>query len=198
MRVTTVLDIAVLILLATVLLMPRPDAKAKPALNLAPETRGRVAELQAVLLGSPGALEPSMELANLYIDARRPDWALATLAPALKQRPDDYRLHHLRAVAFADRFESPPAYAAATRALELCEKTESCGEAARGRLHLLKRTLERIADVDMRENPAEAQERIRKELRPVWNPKPRPKTTPSPRPAPGSAPSSPKAPPPAP
>src|SRR4029079_9932645 len=55
MGVTRILDLIVIILLATVLLMPRPDASVKPALTLDPERRARVAELQSTLIGRPGA-----------------------------------------------------------------------------------------------------------------------------------------------
>ncbi len=179
MRVTAILDLAVLALLAVVLLMPRPDVKAKPAMNVAPEKRERVAELQAELLGAPGSLEPSYELANIFLDAKRPDWALAVVGEALANHRDDYRLHSLRAIAFADRFEAGPAFESVKRALLLCETPApgaavSCGEGARSRLLLLRSALESVADIDMRKDPHIARERIMERLRPVFLPKPKP------------------------
>jgi len=62
---------------------------------------------------------------------------------AAKYHPNDYRVHHLRAIAYADRFEGEPAFAAAQRAAELCDATPpptgapACGDAARSRLALL-------------------------------------------------------------
>ena len=53
MRLTRILDILVLLLLATLIVMPRPDATVKAALPLVPERRERVAELQAHLIGAP-------------------------------------------------------------------------------------------------------------------------------------------------
>src|SRR5262245_46094418 len=123
MGVTRILDLVVILLLATVVLMPRPDVTVKPALQLDPELRDRVAELQSILIGHPDAVEPALEAANIYLDGHRPDWALATVDAALKAHPDDYRLHHVRAIAFADRFEGQPAFEAVTRAVALCDRT---------------------------------------------------------------------------
>ena len=82
MGVTRILDLIVIILLATVVLMPRPDASVKPALALDPERRARVAELQSILIGRPDAVDASVELANIFLDGHRPDWALATVSAA--------------------------------------------------------------------------------------------------------------------
>jgi hypothetical protein len=172
MRVTRILDLAVLVLLATVVLMPRPDVTVKPALALDQERRERVAELQSELVGRPDDADAAVELANIYLDGHRPDWALATVDGVLERRPDDYRLHHIRAIAYADRFEGSPAFDAATRAVELCDKTPTCGDAAHARLALLRSTLEAVAKVDMRNQPYLAKERILEQLHPVFVPKP--------------------------
>jgi hypothetical protein len=172
MRVTRILDLAVLVLLATVVLMPRPDVTVKPALALDQERRERVAELQSELVGRPEDADAAVELANIYLDGHRPDWALATVDGALERRPDDYRLYHIRAIAYADRFEGSPAFEAATRAVELCDRTPTCGDAAHARLALLRSTLEAVAKVDMRNQPYLAKERILEQLHPVFVPKP--------------------------
>jgi Flp pilus assembly protein TadD len=170
MGVTRILDLIVLVLLATVILMPRPDASVKPALTLDPERRARIAELQSTLIGRPDAVDASVELANIYLDGHRPDWALVTVTAAAKYHPNDYRVHHLRAIAYADRFEGEPAFAAAQRAFELCDATPppagapACGDAARSRLALLSSTLEQVAKVDMKKQPYLAKERIFKAL----------------------------------
>jgi hypothetical protein len=179
MRVTRILDLLVLLLLGAVLLMPRPDATVKPALAVDPELRDRVAELQSVLVGRPDAVDPSLELANIYLDGHRPDWALAAVGPALRTHADDYRLHHVRAIAYADRFEGEPAFEAAKQAAALCEKepvpagVPPCGEATHARLALLRSALESVARVDMKNQPYLAKERIFRALHPVFLPKPR-------------------------
>jgi hypothetical protein len=182
MRVTRILDLFVLMLLAVLLVLPRPDATAKPALPLPAAQRERVAELQSSLLGQPDDVGARLELANLYLDGHRPDWALATLAPALADHGDDYRVQDVRAIAFADRFEAPQAFEAASAALALCERfpegnaaaqVPPCGEGAHARLSLLHSTLERIHGLDMKNNLVLAKERIIESLHPVWIPRPR-------------------------
>ena len=180
MGITRILDLIVIILLATVVLMPRPDASVKPALALDPERRARVAELQSILIGRPDAVDASVELANIFLDGHRPDWALATVSAAARYHANDYRLHHLRAIAYADRFEGEPAFDAVKRAVELCDATPPpagapvCGDAAHSRLALLSATLEEVSKVDMKKHPHIAKERIFKTLHPTFIPKPRP------------------------
>jgi hypothetical protein len=186
MRVTRTLDLIVLVLLATVLLMPRPDATVKAALAVDPELRDRVAELQSILAGKPDSVDAALELANIYLDGHRPDWALATVTPLAAAHPDDYRLQHLRAIAYADRFEGAPAFAAATQALALCERAATnapaCGDAAHARLVLLRSALESVATVDMKNQPYLAKDRIFRELHPVFVPRPKSKTAKLPKP----------------
>jgi Flp pilus assembly protein TadD len=179
MGVTRILDLIIIILLATMVLMPRPDASVKPALTLDPERRARVAELQSILIGKPDAVDASLELANIFLDGHRPDWALATVTAAAKFHPNDYRVHHVRAIAYADRFEGEPAFAAAPRAAELCDATPppagapACGDAARSRLTLLAAALQEVSKVDMKKQPYIAKDRIFKTLHPTFIPKPK-------------------------
>src|SRR5215471_14293798 len=180
MSITRILDLVVILLLATVVLMPRPDVTVKPALAVDPELRDRVAELQSILVGHPDAVDPAVEAANIYLDGHRPDWALATVDAALKSHPDDYRLHHLRAIAYADRFEGEPAFDAAAKAYALCDRdpppagAPACGSAAHARLALLRTTLENVAKVDMRNQPYLAKDRILESLHPVFIPRRKP------------------------
>jgi hypothetical protein len=193
MRVTRILDLIVLLLLATVLLMPRPDATVKPALALDPELGDRVAELQSVVAGKPDDADAALELANIYLDGHRPDWALATVGPLARARPDDFRFQHLRAIAYADRFEGEPAFEAASKALSLCERAAAgasapsrpataplaslglapCGDAVHSRLVLLRSALKSVAGVDMKNQPYLAKDRIFRELHPVYVPRPK-------------------------
>ena len=176
MRVTRILDLIVLLLLATVLLIPRPDATVKPALAIDPELRDRVAELQSWLVGKPDDADAALELANIYLDGHRPDWALATVGPFARARPDDFRFQHLRAIAYADRFEGAPAFEAASKALALCESAPAgmpaCGDAVHARLTLLRSALESVAGVDMKNQPYLAKDNIFRQLHPVYVPRP--------------------------
>jgi len=133
------------------------------------------------LIGRPDAVDASRELANIFLDGHRPDWALVTLTAAAKYHPNDYRLHNLRAIAYADRFEGAPAFEAVQRAVELCDATPPppggavCGDAARGRLALLAAALEEVSKVDMKKQPYLAKERIFKTLHPTFIPVPKAK-----------------------
>jgi hypothetical protein len=187
--VTRVLDLAILLLLAAAILMPRPDVKVKPALPPDPAVRARVAELQTQILATPGNVPAALELADMFMDLRHPDWALASLEGALDAHPDDHRLHHLASLALADHFEPSHAYDEAQKALTLCESGSSvaCGDAERGRLDLLKSTLGRIRNMDMRRDPNSAKEALIKALRLTFLPKkavekPGKKSAPAPKP----------------
>jgi hypothetical protein len=170
---TRVLDLAILLLLGVAIVMPRPDVKVKPALAVEDSQRDRAAELQSRLLQEPTDAEASLELADIFLDARRPDWALATLSPAVEAHPGDHRLASRRSLALADHFEARPAFDSATRALSLCRSgsTAKCGEGELARLELLVSTLDRIKNLDMRKDPNTAREQIMKALRPTYIPK---------------------------
>jgi hypothetical protein len=188
---TRVLDVAVLLLLAVVVIMPRPDVEVQAALKVDPAERDRVAELQTA---PPGQTAPALELADIYMDTHHPDWALAALADALAAHPDDHRLHSRKALALADHYEAGKAYQAAVTAQGLCRAGSAapCGETERARLDLLVSTLDRVKDLDLRKNPNEAKERVLKALRPTFIPQkrvarpavaPAPASTPAPAPA---------------
>ena len=171
--VTRILDLAVLLLLAFAILMPRPNAKVKPALAAGPAERDRVAELQARLFATPGDGGAALELADIFMDGRRADWALAVLQPAIEASPADHRLFLRRALALADHFEAAAAYQAAARALALCEAGGAvrCDDTEHSRIALVERTLARVKHIDMRKDPNAAKEQILKALRPAYLPK---------------------------
>ena len=112
--------------------MPRPDASVKPALTLDPERRARVAELQSTLVGRPDAVDASLELANIFLDGHRPGLGAGDGdRRARSTTRTTTALHHLRAIAYADRFEGEPAFEAAQRAVALCDATPHAGGRAR-------------------------------------------------------------------
>jgi hypothetical protein len=184
---TRVLDLAILLLLAVAIVMPRPDVYVKPALAIDESERDRVAELQTRLVQAPGDAEAALGLADIFLDARHADWALASLSDAIDAHPTDHRLAMRRSLALADHFEARPAFQAASRALALCRGGSSvpCGDGEQARLELLVSTLDRVKDIDMRLNPNAAKEQILKALRPTYIPKKPAKKTPAPATAPG-------------
>ena len=173
---TRVLDLAVLALVAVAVLLPQPDVVVQPGLKLDPEQRERVAELEAALAADPGEPNLSLELSDLFMDARHPDWALATVTRALDRQPHDHRLHGRRSMALAEHFEAGPAHQAAEKAVSLCESgsTAPCGEGDRTRLSFLRDTLARVKDLDMRSDPNTAKERILRAMKPAYIPPAKP------------------------
>jgi hypothetical protein len=169
---TRVLDLAILLLLAVVIVLPRPDVYVKPALAIDESERDRVAELQTRQVQAPGDVEAALGLADIFLDARHADWALASLSDAIDAHPTDHRLAMRRSLALADHFEARPAFQAASRALALCRGGSSvpCGDGEQARLELLVSTLDRVKDIDMRQNPNAAKEQILKALRPTYLP----------------------------
>jgi hypothetical protein len=177
-RLTTrVLDIAVVLLMAAIIVLPRPDAHVQQALAADATDRDRVAELQTTLLVSPAEVGPALELADVFLDSGHADWALAALAAPLGAHPDDHRLHSRRSLALAQFFAAGPAYVSASRALELCRAGSAarCGDGERTRLELLVSMLDRVKDIDMRTDPNTAKDRIIKALRPAYVPRARPR-----------------------
>ena len=79
MPFTRLLDLAVFVLVAVAILLPRPDVKVQVGLDLAPIQRVELAELQAQLLQTPGALEPGDRRCVC-------DWQLVAAAANLAQR----------------------------------------------------------------------------------------------------------------
>jgi hypothetical protein len=171
--VTRVLDLAILVLLAVAILMPRPGVKVKPALVENSPARQRIAELQAQLAAAPSDSVVALELAGIFMDVGHPEWALAALDSALAAHPDDHRIHLARSLAFVDHFEAGYAHGEAIRALTLCEagSTVACDEGEHARMVMLKNTLDRIKHMDMRRDPNSAKDQIIKGLRPAFLPK---------------------------
>jgi hypothetical protein len=189
--------------LAVAILMPRPDVKVKPALPENSPARQRIAELQAQTMADPSDTAAALDLAGVFMDIGHPEWALASLDAVLDAHPDDHRVHLARSLAFVDHFEAGYAFGEAMRALTLCEtgSVAPCDEAEHGRMVILKSTLDRIKNMDMRRDPNSAKDQIIKGLRSTFIPRPRPdKKSASPTekaaPATGTAPAaSPSAPP---
>ena len=113
MGVTRILDLIVLVLLATVLLMPRPDATVKPALTRR-SGAARARRGAAVDADRPARRRRREPRARQHL-SRRP-------SPGLGARDGDRVAQattrtttgssHLRAIAYADRFEGEPAFEA--------------------------------------------------------------------------------------
>jgi hypothetical protein len=182
---TRVLDLAVLLLLGVAIVMPRPDVNVRPALAVDSTERDRVAELQTKLLQRPDDVDSALALADIFLDTQHPDWALAALSAPIETHERDHRLFSRRSLALAQHFEARAAFDAGSHALALCRAGSSvpCGDGEEARLELLVSTLDRIKNIDMRQNPNAAKEQILMALRPAYIPKHPAKTPAKPAPA---------------
>lgn len=172
---TRVADLAVLGLVAVAVLLPRPDVIVQPGLKLDGEKRERVAELEVALYADPGEPELSLELSDLFMDGGRPDWALAAVTRSLDRQPHDHRLYGRRSMALAEHFEAGAAHQAAEKAVALCESGSSvkCNDGERARLTFLRDSLARVKDLDMRQDPNTAKERLLRAMKPAYIPAPK-------------------------
>ena len=180
MGITRILDLIVIILLATILLMPRPDATVKPALTVDGERRERVAELQSILIGPPRRRRRQPRAGEHL--SRRPPARLGAGGGDHRARfhASDYRLaprarHRLRRPlrgragvrggaagdgAVRARRRSRPASRPATT--PFAAGSRCCADDAGA-----------IAHVDMKNAPYLAKERIFHELHPAFLPRPK-------------------------
>lgn len=170
--VTRILDIAVLLLLATAILLPKADARIAPVMRLSSEDLVRVAELETRVMTAPDDAAAALELSDWYLDGRRPDGAIVVASRALDRAPSDHRLWGRRALALAEHFEAGAAWQSVERAVALCEGGSSspCGSSERMRLTFLRDALATVKDLDMRKDPNTARERLVRALRPAYLP----------------------------
>ncbi|MDZ4696181.1 MAG: hypothetical protein SGI86_13620 [Deltaproteobacteria bacterium] len=184
MRPLRILDVALFLLVAIAVLLPRPDVKVKAALALDVDSKARLAELQS----QPAPLSPdeALEMADLLVDGGRPDFAVAVLKSALQTNGADHRLHFRRGLALAEHFQMPTAFQSTARALELCENGSSvpCSDADHARIALVRQSLERIKDIDVHKDANTMKKRLIETLRPSWLRRSRPAPKPAPKPTP--------------
>jgi len=187
MRPLRILDVALFLLVAVAVLLPRPDVKVRAALALDVDSKARLAELQS--LPAPLSAEHALEMADLVSDGGRPDFVVAVLTTALRAHGSDHRLHFRKGLALAEHFEMPAAFQSTVRALELCDKGSSatCSEADHARIALVRDSLVRIKDIDVHQDPNTMKKRLIESLRPTWlrrsRPAPNPSEVPAPKPA---------------
>ena len=177
MRVTRILDLIVIVLLAVVLLMPRPDVTVKAALRLPPERRERVAELQARLVAQPdggGAGDRARQHLSRWPPPRlgAGDHRIGAAGARERLPPAPPARHRLRrSLRVGARVRGGVARAGAVRAHRSATRRRCAAKPIAGGCNLLKSTLESVAGIDMRTDPALAKERIMQRLHPTYVPK---------------------------
>jgi hypothetical protein len=152
-------------LAALVVLMPRPTLDAESALKASPIELEEVARLEDQRAAKPTDVDAACELADAYLRFDHPEWSLQALeAFGDKKNP---RVHLIRAIARADRFDVKVGHEEAKRGLVLCkENPAGCPELVRQKLELIEKPLGALveAGVDPRKDPLAARTAIGKAL----------------------------------
>lgn len=158
LSVPRIADLIAVAAVAVVVLLPKGALVAKPALVGNKVDLDRVAMLEDARFAAPNDLNRALALADAYLAASHPDWALETTAQFADA--DDFRLHLSRATAYADRLQPLPAAKEARQAYAACDRAGSsrCGGAARVRISLVAGPMQALLDrgIDPRKDPAAA------------------------------------------
>src|SRR5690348_10666251 len=106
-----IVDLIAVAAVAVVLLLPSGSLVAKPALVGDKIELDRVAALEDARFADPGNVDRALSLADAYLRAEHPDWALQTTAQFADA--GDHRVHLVRATAYAERLQAREAVAEA-------------------------------------------------------------------------------------
>lgn len=158
-------EVMLLGLAALVVLLPRPSLDAEPALRASAIELEEVARLEDARTAKPDDVDVACDLADAYLRYDHPEWSLQTLDKfGDKKAP---RVHLLRAIARADRFDVQVGLDEARRGLQLCkESPASCPELIRQKLEVVEKPLAALiaSGVDPRKDPLAARTAVGKAL----------------------------------
>jgi len=163
-----IMDVLAIGAVALVLLLPKASVTAQPAVaGLEPIELDRLTELQDERYRRPGEVEPALALADGFLSAMRPDWALATLVEFAGR--GDYRVHLMMATAHAERLESKEAVAEADRVAALCDDAKAqpaCRPGTEVRVGLIRQAMQVLVDgaIDPAKDPVKARDAVAKVL----------------------------------
>ncbi|MDB4968231.1 MAG: hypothetical protein JWN44_3920 [Myxococcales bacterium] len=153
-----IVDLIAVAAVAVVVLLPSGSLVAKPALVGDKIELDRVAALEDARFAAPDDVEKSLALADAYLRAEHPDWALETTSQFAEA--GDHRIHLTRATAYAERLQPTDAVAAAERASDACEREGAarCSSAERVRIGLVAAPMQALLDqkIDPRKDPKRA------------------------------------------
>lgn len=158
MSSSRLVDLIAVAAVAVVVLLPSGSLVAKPALVGDKIELDRVAALEDARFADPTSVDEALALADAYLRAEHPEWALATTAQFADA--DDHRVHLLRATAFAERLQANQAVAEAERAYAACDRqgAAACDAAARVRIGVVAAPMQALVDakIDPRRDPKAA------------------------------------------
>lgn len=164
------LELACVVVVAIVLLLPAPRLTAVRALKTDAQQFSRIALLEDRLVQSEkhdaAAAELRYDLADAYFQAGHPDWALQTTADQIPS--PDYRVHRMRGAALAELLLPARAITELDAALAVCTSApKRCPADERTRIEVLRNTMAVLADrnLDPRKTPDQAKQAVLEALR---------------------------------
>jgi hypothetical protein len=162
MTLSRIVDLIAVAAVAVVLLLPSGSLVAKPALVGDKVELDRIAALEDARFVDPSSVDKALALADAYLHAEHPDWALATTAAF--EDVGDHRVHLLRATAFAERLQPVEAVAEAERGYAACDREGAtrCDVAARTRIGVVAAPMQALVDakIDPRRDPKAARNTV--------------------------------------
>lgn len=184
------IELLVVGMAALAVLMPRPTLDAEPALKASSIELEDVARLEDARANQPDSVDAACDLADAYLRFDHPEWSLQALAQFGDHK--NPRVHLMRAIARADRFDVKVGLEEARRGLALCKETPAdCPELIRQKLEVVEKPLAALiaSGVDPRKDPLGARSAVGKAMHPTKSVAPEPPKAPTPAPAPAPAPS---------
>jgi hypothetical protein len=157
MTASRLVDLIAVAAVAVVVLLPSGSLVAKPALVGDKIELDRVAALEDARFVDPTNPDRALALADAYLRAEHPEWALATTAQFASA--GDHRVHLLRATAYAEELHAAEAVAEAARATAACDREgDKCDTAARVRIGVVAAPMQALVDsgIDPRKDPKAA------------------------------------------
>lgn len=157
MTLSRIVDLIAVAAVAIVVLLPSGSLVAHPAMVGDKIELDRLAALEDARAAAPDEVDRALALADAYLAAEHPDWALETTA---QFAPDgDHRVHLIRAVAYAERLQAPESLAEAERATRACDREgDKCDQTARVRIGLVETPMRALVEskIDPRKDPKRA------------------------------------------
>jgi hypothetical protein len=162
MTSSRLVDLIAVAAVAVVVLLPSGSLVAKPALVGDKIELDRIAALEDARFSDPTSVEPALALADAYLRAEHPEWALATTAQF--EDAGDHRVHLARATAYAERLQANEAVAEAKRANAACDREgpAKCDASVRVRVGVVAAPMQALLDanIDPRRDPKRARDAV--------------------------------------
>jgi len=161
MTSSRLVDLIAVAAVAIVVLLPSGSLVAKPALVGDKIELDRVAALEDARFADPTSVDKALALADAYLRADHPEWALATTAQF--EDAGDHRVHLARTTAYAERLQAHEAVAEAQRGYAACDREGAkCDAAARVRIGVVAAPMQALVDakIDPRHDPKRARDAV--------------------------------------